>query len=422
MRRVRSLIVASCLSLIVAAGAATATATPAPPTGEPSPLARTLQRLALPSPTGDPFFDVPQANLAALAPGRLIGPPRDVTQVAQLKWFAPGIRASLLKFRTTDAFGRPSFGTATLLIPGTPWHGPRTRPMLVDNFAIDSLGTTCTPSYRMLHTDDADQLAVVEAPPVAVPAMLMRGYAVLVPDHEGPHMAYADGHTAGPIVLDAIRAAYAAEPALRDATFAMVGYSGGAIATGWADKMMADYSPALLPRYAGSVLGGVPADFDRLRYTMDGSLGTGLYTAAIVGLIRGRYPELTQLASPDAEVAGNFARAIGLQNQCFLQLASLGATFIPVRLFATLANPYVTPTAQYVLTDSKLAGSPLAGPLLLFNAANDEWIPAAGTRALYADQRDRGVNAQYVSVPGEHVMGAATGYPPAADWVISRLG
>ncbi|WP_162140698.1 lipase family protein [Jongsikchunia kroppenstedtii] len=415
------MITTGCLALTLATGVATAAAAPSP-TGTPSRLARTLQRMAQPSPTGDPFFDAPQADLAALSPGELIVPPRDVTPMAQLKWFAPGIRAWLLKFRTTDAFGAPSFGTATLLIPGTPWHGPGARPLLVDNFAIDSLGPTCTPSYRMLHTDDADQLAIVEAPPVAVPAMLLRGYAVLVPDHEGPHMAYADGHTAGPIVLDAIRATYAAQPVFRDATFAMVGYSGGAIATGWADKMMADYSPGLLAHYAGSALGGVPADFDRLRYTMDGSLGTGLYIAAIVGLIRGRYPELTQLASTNAEIGGNLARAVGLQNQCFVQLATLGATFLPVRLFATLANPYANPVAQYVLNDSKLTGSPLAGPLLLFNAAHDEWIPAAGTEALYEDQRDRGVNVQYVSVPGDHVLGAATGYPAAADWVVSRLG
>jgi hypothetical protein len=422
MRWARSVIAAGCLALAFAVGIATAAATPPPSVGKPSALARQLQELAQPSPTGDPFFDEPQANLTTLRPGQLIAPPRDVTQVAQVKWFAPGIRAWLLKFRTTDAFGEPGFGTATLLVPGAPWHGPGPRPLLVDNIAIDSLGRSCTLSYRMLHTDNPDQVAVVEAPPVAVPAMLLRGYAVLVPDHEGPQMAYADGHTAGPIVLDAIRATHAARPEFRDSKFAMVGYSGGAIATGWADKIMADYSPALREHYVGSVLGGVPAELGRLRYTMDGSLGTGLYIAAIVGLIRGKYPELTQLASSNAETAGTIAHTIGLQNQCFLQLAALGATFLPVRLFSTLANPYATPIAQYVLADSKLTGSPLAGPLLLFNAVHDEWIPAAGTEALYADQRDRGVKVQYVAVPGEHVLGAVTGYPAAYEWVTGRLG
>jgi hypothetical protein len=53
----------------------------------------------------------------------------------------------------------------------------------------------------------------------------------------------------------------------------MVGYSGGAIATGWAAQLQPTYAPELA--FVGAVAGGTPADFGLLTRTMNKTWGSG---------------------------------------------------------------------------------------------------------------------------------------------------
>ncbi|WP_253813695.1 lipase family protein [Nocardia amikacinitolerans] len=67
---------------------------------------------------------------------------------------------------------------------------------------------------------------------------------MLVPDHQGPRQAYAAGLMAGHAVLDSVRAAVRT-PHLglhHAAPTIVTGYSGGAIASGWAAQLAPKYA------------------------------------------------------------------------------------------------------------------------------------------------------------------------------------
>ncbi|GAB88953.1 putative lipase [Gordonia rhizosphera NBRC 16068] len=157
-----------------------------------------LREAVLPLPTGDPIFDRWPDDLPTMAPGEIIAT-RDVTVTAAPVVTTSIRSATLVKFRNTDATDNPTFGTATVLVPRTPYRGP--RPVVVNNVPIDSLGT----------------------------------------DRES---------------FGASR-------------IAMTGYSGGAIATNGAAKLLNTYAPELAGRVVGATLGGVPADFRMLAGSMN---------------------------------------------------------------------------------------------------------------------------------------------------------
>src|SRR5690606_19135934 len=88
---------------------------PAPAPALTSPALAALHQAVLPSPVGDPMFDLWPADLAGFRNGEVLAV-RDVTATAGLLLTVPIARAQLVKYRTEDAHGRPSFATATLAV------------------------------------------------------------------------------------------------------------------------------------------------------------------------------------------------------------------------------------------------------------------------------------------------------------------
>ncbi|MGB3698430.1 MAG: lipase family protein [Gordonia sp. (in: high G+C Gram-positive bacteria)] len=374
-----------------------------------------LREAALPSPTGDPMFDRWSPTLREHTPGDVLAV-RDVTAVAAPLVSAPITRARLIKFASTDALGRPSFGTATILEPrnAAPIRGP--RPILVNNIPIDSLGTACTPGYTMAHGISAASNGGDLVPPTTQLA-LARGYTVIVPDHEGPRMAYAEPTVAGHVVLDSIRAAAALDASRFGAgRVAVTGYSGGAIATDGAAKLVATYAPELVGRIVGAAMGGVPTDYRMLVGSMNANLATGLFHAATFGIARERPSILT--------MANNLAQWLAtspLKNACELPLAIAGVTFMPMQLMSNDPDPFHSPVAEHIYRVTEMAGAKSAVPLYIYQGAQEFWIPAAGARELFEQQCRLGAVATYREVPGEHVIAAISGYPGALEWLDARL-
>lgn len=90
---------------------------------------------------------------------------------------------------------------------------------------------------------------------------LGEGYVTLVPDYEGLSSAFTVGSLAGMTTLDGIRAALnfkTVVPDWNNTQLAMLGYSGGAIATGWAAQLASTYAPELT--FVGVAEGGVPVN------------------------------------------------------------------------------------------------------------------------------------------------------------------
>ncbi|MFW0783243.1 lipase family protein [Gordonia sp. CPCC 206044] len=368
----------------------------------------------LPSPSGDPMFDRWPRNLGSMIPGQIIAA-RDVTATAAPLVTAPIRSARLLKFRSTDATGAPSFGTATLLVPRAP--APRTpRPIVVNNLPIDALGTSCNPGYTLAHGFTVATNLTDLLPPTTQLA-LAHGYAVVVPDHQGPRMAYAEPVVAGHVILDAIRAAGQVDrKAFASSPIAMTGYSGGAIATNGATKLLSQYAPELADRVVGAALGGVPADFRMLVGSMNANLATGFFHAATFGIARERTEILT--------MANHFAEWIAtspLKNACSVPAALAGQTFWPMQLFSDDPDPFHSDVAERIYRVTKMADRKSVVPLYIYQGTYEWWIPAAGARNLFREQCRMGAHAAYREVFGEHVTTALFGYPEAISWLDTRL-
>jgi hypothetical protein len=387
----------------------------AAPSGMPPNLAR-LQETVMPAPVGDPLFDQWPPDLAKFAPGDIIAT-RDITATAAPLMLVPVRQVLQLKFRTTDAQGGPSFGTASLVIPATRWTGPGAgRPVLVNNLPIDALGRVCTPGYTLAHslsfnTQDTDFI-----PPTTQLAAL-RGYAVLIPDHEGPRMAYAEPYVAGHAVLDSIRAVRKWSPVeFGGSRFAMHGYSGGAIATRGAVALIDSYAPELTHVVAGAALGGVPVDYRLLASSMNANLASGVFIGAVFGIGRER-PEILARMNHLAQ----WAAISPLKDSCGSTFGAAGLLMLPLDVGADIPDPLHSELADDIYRVTQMASLKSAVPLYVYNGEQEFWIPAAGAREFYRQQCAMGVRAVYRSVPGEHLIAGGLGYPEAISWVDQRL-
>ncbi|MBU3061897.1 lipase family protein [Nocardia sp. NEAU-G5] len=377
--------------------------------------AAALRLAVLPDNVGDPLFDNPPANLAQLTPGRVVTT-RDVTATAAPLLTVPLQRVLQLKFRTTGAHGEPSYATASLVLPATPWTGPGDRPLLVNNLAIDGLGRQCNPGYTLAHGYSANTNSADFFPPLTQLAAL-RGYAVLIPDHEGPDMAYAEPYVAAHAVLDSIRAVRNLMPAeLGASRFAMTGYSGGAIATRAAAVLLRSYAPELAGSAAGAAMGGVPADYRMLSTTMNGNLASGVFMGAVFGIGR-EHPEI--LATMN-----NLAQQVAtspLKDSCMTVVGLPGLLQPSIDIAANIADPLHSAVARRTFRETDLSALKSAMPLMIYNGAQEFWIPAAGARELYRQQCALGVPGIYRDVPGEHFIAGDTGWGLLVAWLDERL-
>ena len=373
-----------------------------------------LREATMPSPTGDPLFDRWPTDLAALQPGTIIAQ-RNVTATAAPIVTAPIISARLLKFRSTDATGQPSWGTATILVPNRPHRGP--RPILVNNLPTDSLGSKCTAGYTMAHGFSLITSGKTDLFPPTTQLALARGYSVLVPDHEGPRMAYGEPTVAAHVILDAIRAITNLDPqTFGQSRIAMTGYSGGAIATNGATKLVGSYAPELASRIVGAAMGGVPADFRMLVGSMNANLGTGLFHAATFGISRER-PEIIPMAN-------NLARWLAtspLKDICSTPSSVGGVSMFPMQLLSSDPDPFHSPVAENIYRITKMTDVKSVVPLYIYQGTYEWWIPAAGARNLFGEQCRMGTNATYQDIPGEHLTTAVFGFPGALQWLDQRL-
>ncbi|MGV9679920.1 lipase family protein [Nocardia sp. NPDC003482] len=381
-----------------------------------TPALTNLQSAVMPSDSGDPLFDTWPPDLADHAPGDVLEV-RDVTATGGPLVLVPVRQVLQLKFRTTDAHDAPSFATASLVVPAAPWPGPGPRPVLVNNLPIDALGRHCTPSYTLAHGLNGADSATTDWIPPTTQLAALRGYAVLIPDHEGPRMAYAEPYVAGHAVLDSIRALRNWLPdEFADSRFVMHGYSGGAIATRGAVALLDSYAPELTPVVAGAALGGVPADYKILARSMNANLASGVFLAATFGVARER-PEILGMMNN----LGRWAAISPLKDTCAGIFGATGVLMLPIDIAADVPDPLHSDLAADIYRVTRMQGMKSAVPLYVYNGEQEFWIPAEGARTLFREQCALGVHAVYRSVPGEHIIAAATGYPDAMNWVDQRL-
>ncbi|AZG46132.1 lipase family protein [Gordonia insulae] len=375
-----------------------------------------LREAIMPSPTGDAFFDTWPNDLDRHAPGAILQS-RDVAPVAAPLLEVHVGYARQIKFATRDAQNRPLFATATLFVPPTPWTGRGSRPVMVNNPPIVALGTRCTTGYTLSHGKSGDTNDTDLDPPTTQKS-LAKGYAVIVPDHTGARMAYAEPYVAAHVILDAIRAAETYDPDnFARGPLAMLGYSGGAIATNATAKLANSYAPEVAKRFVGAAIGGVPADYRELAAAMNANLATGVFHAAILGITRER-PELLPMAN---NVARWLATNDFFKNLCTGTMGYMGFSFVPTQALATVPDPFRSPVAQEIFDVTAMKDMKAAMPVFIYHGSQEWWIPAGQARSLFAEQCRLGANATYREYPGEHMTTVFTAFDDAMGWLDARL-
>lgn len=359
---------------------------------------------AVQSPKTDPFY-VPVPGYESKAPGTTLRT-RNV-KVTGIGIQIPGITATQTQFRTTDSIGRPITAVQTLLVPQTPWitllFGK--RPLIGYQTPIDGLGPDCNPSY-MLQVGTEWNLALM------VP-LLLKGYAVSAIDYEGPRNAYGAGVVAGQATLDGLRSAQKVAGMGGSGTpIGLWGYSGGAIATGWAAQLQAQYAPEL--NIKASALGGTPADMIAIGKRMDGSFMSGIFLMGVVGVSR-EYPDSDSFR-PLLNAAGEEVER-QLADVCIAD----GALKYPFRKFedfTTVKDPLSDPRAIEFAERLKMGKIKPKAPIYLYHSVLDEGMPYDMALRLRQDWCTKGAKVEFAGrLIAEHISLAVFELPNVVDYL-----
>ncbi|NBH11736.1 lipase family protein [Amycolatopsis sp. SID8362] len=232
------------------------------------------------------------APLSSYAPGTVL---KTRTLAYHVAGLATPVQAVQLLYRTTDAQGRPSANVTSVVRSIT---GDRTKAVSYQS-AYDSLDPADSPSRAIAGDVTLGGLLPNGESLLLLPSLL-QGYNVVVPDTEGQTADFAAGPEYGTTTLDSIRAATSsAATGMDDRTkFGLLGYSGGAIATGWAAALAPSYAPDVNRNLVGFTEGGVLVDpAHNLKYVGGSPVWSGVIPMALIGVARGFGIDLRPYAS-----------------------------------------------------------------------------------------------------------------------------
>ncbi|MEU6559403.1 lipase family protein [Nocardia nova] len=371
-------------------------------------------------PDSDPFYNPPPDVVAATPPGGIIAV-RQIN-VANYGLLPVNVDAWLVSYRSNDHLDHPVGAVATLLKPRGTSKSP--RKLLSTQIAEDSPGVNCAPSYALQQWSAGPTLlgqSVAPAEFLMAQSGLAQGWAVVVPDHEGPKGAYAAGPLGGRITLDAIRAAESFQPleVAADSPVALYGYSGGSMPTGWAAELHKTYAPEL--NIVGVAEGGVGADLGMTLTMADNQATSGLVLAAIMGLSH-EYPEFAAYLDQRMNPLGKTLTA-AKSGLCVAYTAAL-LPFLNLKgLINTAGDPLNDPPVASVIADTKMGKTVPDVPMFVWQSDWDEILPKPATTALVNTYcQDPSARVQYTTdLLSEHGAAAVTGGPGALLWLRDRL-
>jgi pimeloyl-ACP methyl ester carboxylesterase len=385
-----------------------------------------LWALVLPStlaailPQYDPFYTAP-AGYSSKAPGTILRTRRVLTSYIGL--IPDGVQAWQLLYRTTAINGTAIAAATTVFKP----LNPKLDSFVSFHTAYDGSAETgaCDPSFNyQLLAPQVDLISSVEF--FLLQAYLMQGYIVQSPDYEGPDAAFGAGRLAGMGVLDSMRAIVNFKSTLGFTTstpkIVGYGYSGGAIATGWAASLISSYAPEL--NVLGWAAGGTPANLTGTAVFIDGTLFAGFLPQALVGLSADSAygaqldPVINRIVTPKGRVVLDTAQQLcGVENLFTFAFGQIQSTDIQ-----SLGNKvFFEPTIAGVLEKNVMGVNPNEtpkAPVYMYHATNDEVIPYANASTLYSDWCADGASVHFTTVAaGGHATTEIIGFVGAFNFV-----
>jgi Secretory lipase len=246
---------------------------------------------AIPLPHEDPFYSYTGATPLQDIPRGTVLSSRSVTM--GIPSAGGAIPATQLLYRTQDEKGHPSATVTTVVNP----TGPLNTGLVTYLSFYDALGDICSPSYTLRGGDPGQaNSGQAQAEAGLVAALAAQGYAVTVPDFEGPDLHWVAGQESGWNTLDAIRAteSYLGMPSSQKV--GLMGYSGGSIGGEWASELAPSYAPEL--NIVGTAIGGIPVDLAHNTAYVNGSdTWSGVIPAVLVALGRAFSLNVNKFAS-----------------------------------------------------------------------------------------------------------------------------
>ncbi|MGH3638973.1 MAG: lipase family protein [Mycobacterium sp.] len=367
-------------------------------------------------PDVDPFH-VPPPGFEHARPGTVLRS-RDV-EIAFLGRVPQKLTATQLLYRSADLNGLPMAAVTTVVVPADRPVGSK-GPILSYQCAIDAVSGRCFPSYALRRGAKAvGALAQFEF--LLVSAALAEGWAVSIPDHEGPQGIWGAPYEPGYHVLDGLRAAlnHDALNLSADAPIGLWGYSGGGLATAWATEVYADYAPEL--KLVGAVLGSPVGDLGHTFRRLNGTFFSGL-PAMVVAALSHVYPDLDRVINEHVTVEGK-AMLTDIQHMTTAHaVLKLIRKDMGKLVDEPLENILQTPEVKHVFDSIKLGTAAPSIPVLIVQAVHDELISVGDIDELADTYSAGGTDVTYHrDMLSEHLLLHPLSAPMTLRWLRDRF-
>ncbi|MBJ7354086.1 MAG: hypothetical protein JHC98_04610 [Thermoleophilaceae bacterium] len=347
---------------------------------------------------------------------------------------ATPLRATQILYRATDAQNRPTVNVTSVVQPSCFLCLNREKVISYQSF-YDSLNPEDQPSVQI-----AGGLSLTGIIPQIETALfapfLLQGYSIVVSDTQGQTADFAAGPEYGTNTLDSIRAAIKSPQVdlSSNAKVAMIGYSGGAIATEWAAELAPTYAPDLNKNLIGAAFGGVLVDPDHnLPYVGGSSIWAGVAPMALIGVARSYgidlqpylndYGKTLVTKLEKASIINVLGQYSGLKWTDFVKPQYANPHSIPA--YVQAANKVImgtggTPKIPMLVgqgTGGELEGTPASATY----GKGDGVMLAGDVRSLLRSYCAKGIKVKYNEYGGSHLTSALEWLPQAISWTFDRF-
>ncbi|QIW99605.1 hypothetical protein AMS68_005123 [Peltaster fructicola] len=368
------------------------------------------------TPAIDPFYQ-PPAGFASTAPGTILRSRPIVA--ANLGLIPIPVQATQLLYRTRSINGSAIATVTTIFQP----LDAQPNRFISFQTAEDGAWINCAPSYNFQLLDPATN-PIVAFELIIIQVYLASGYTVVSSDYEGPDAAFGAGRLSGYGTLDGMRAA----TQFLGGSQAIVGagYSGGAIATGWAASLQPTYAPELDVK--GWAMGGTPANLTGTALFVSDTLFSGFLPPTLDGLnkpssyLAQLQPLINETITPYGQTILDIANtncaptdivAYAGQSPLSFDFQSLGPALLQNPVFMSVlsqqtmgVNSNETPTA----------------PVFLYHAVLDEIIPYANASTLFDSWCSKGAQVTFATFEaGGHFTTEIGGVVPSIQYAASAF-
>lgn len=316
-----------------------------------------------------------------------------------------------------DSFGNSNIIVTSLL---EPTNGNSSR-IVSYQIPEDAAKIECAPSVNLLgnnFTGVSD-----------INLLLSQGYYVIIPDYEGPKLAFLAGHQAGHAILDSIRGIVLNSGNItnidKNAEVALWGFSGGSFASGWAASLQPIYAPELKENLVGVAVGGFVTDIKAVVKNIDGGPFSGLIAAGIGGLMK-EYPEFEKYLKDNSK----FTRFNEFSMYCSLE------TVLKFPFTQFFAGPFKIFPKGWDLANSDPASSVLESnsllkqpqympdiPVFIYHGSIDEVVPIQNSNDIYKQWCQSNIKSLEFAedLTNGHLMEGLIGTPAAITWITNRF-